>query len=218
MIYQTVETPFQYRYSCWFCGEPAARCFSFPQPDNIILNRVHPSLSLNGCDECCRLAYKCQAQSIWRVRQQVKQQLLQLYQKDLAIGINWTKEELANSGFEGGNFAGFQQSAWMMFEIAKARVNFSGWPLVVAGLELESLQWQAKEIFCFDGIEYPSTDDAAAHYAKAFDLHLTFFRQVLHRLGQDNFAQAVRFCRLLLGSTPDERKAALKQLSLNERG
>ncbi|GLX79852.1 hypothetical protein tinsulaeT_31920 [Thalassotalea insulae] len=218
MSYQAIETPFQFRYCCWFCGEPAASHLDFPQPGNIVLDCPHPPLSLNTCAECYHLAARCKVTSIWQVREQVKRLLFQRYQKDLAIGINWTEQELANSEFAGGNFAGFQRSAWMMFEIAKARVNFCGWALILGGINIEDLKCKESEPFQFDGIEFPSINDAVIHYAKTFDLDKAFFLQVTDILGQEKFSQAVRFCRLLVGSTPNERKAALKQLRSNLNG
>lgn len=210
--YQQVETPFKYRHCCWFCGEPTADSYAFPQYENIVVNCSHPPLTLPCCQECLKPASMSKQQTIWAVLTDVKKFLINNYQKDLAIGINWTKEELANSEFEQGNFAGFQRSAWLMYEIAKARVNFKSWPLVVAGINIEEWNDQASESFLFDGVSYPSIQLAIEHYAKAFDLHREFFESVLLKLGNHNFSQAVRFCRLLVGSTPQERNNALKFL------
>ncbi|MCO4799218.1 MAG: hypothetical protein KC484_08395 [Colwelliaceae bacterium] len=207
-----IETPFQYRNCCWFCQEPAAKYFSFPQVNNFIVNCIHPSLSLYCCNECYVPANKSKASSIWLVFKEVKSYLIKKYQKDLAIGVNWTQEELANSQFENGNFEGFQRSAWFMFEVAKKRVNFNGWPLVIDGLNIEELKWEVKESFIFDGIEYPSIDDAILHYAQAFFIPEDYFKEVVVNVGSTKFSYAVRFCRLLIGTTPNERKAALKNL------
>ncbi len=214
--YQNVEAPFNYRHICWFCGEPAGEHFSFPQADNWLINCQHPPLTLMSCAECLIPARRSKASSIWLVFDDVKRYLLKAYQKDLAIGVNWTPEELAGSEFEGGNFAGFQRSAWMMFEIAKTRVNFAGWPLIVAGICLDEFKYRDSEAFTFDGMTFPSIDDAIKHYAKVFSLNQEYVKQVLAHLGIDKFAQAVRFCRLLVGSTPDERKNALNKLLFHQ--
>lgn len=210
--YTLVETPFSYRNCCWFCQEPAAKVFNFPQENNNVVNCVHSPLSLNCCDECFVPAQKSKSTSIWSVFKDVKRFLIKHYQKDLAIGINWTQEELANSQFEEGNFEGFQRSAWFMYEVAKQRVNFKGWPLVVNGINIEELKWEEQKSFTFDGVEYPSTDDAISHYAQTFFIPVDYFKEVLVQVGLERFAYAVRFCRLLVGATPNERKAALNNL------
>lgn len=210
-MYAPVESPFEFRNCCWFCQEPAAKVYQFPQTDNHVIDCIHPPLSLLTCNECYIPATKSNGNSIWQVWQQVKSFLIKKYQKDLAIGLNWTKEELENSQFEGGNFEGFQRSAWFMFEVAQARVNFKGWPLIINGLNIDEMREQTQTDFIFDGLAYPSIDVAIVHYAQTFKLPLAYFRQVLAYLGPENFAKAVRFCRLLVGATPDERTSALNE-------
>ncbi|GAA6205776.1 hypothetical protein [Thalassotalea sp. SU-HH00458] len=214
--YSFIETPFSFRNCCWFCAEPAAKVLHFPQSNNYVFNCPHPPLSLRTCQECYLPANKSRANAIWFVFKEVKSFLIKQYQKDLAIGINWTQEELANSEFEGGNFAGFQRSAWFMYEVAKKRVNFQGWPLIVDGINIEELQYSEEKSFSFDNIEYPCIDDAINHYAQAFFIPVDFFKEVLVAVGLERFAYAVRFCRLLVGTTPNERKAALKNLIEDE--
>jgi len=205
-----IEVPFHYRHQCWFCAEPAARHFSFPHQQQLVFDCPHPKLTVPSCVECSNMALKAKVRNIWQVAQQVKKSLMSKYQKDLAIGLNWTREELANAGFEGGSFAGFQKSAWFMHEVAKERVNFSGWPLVLDGVELE--KDYASASFHFDGVCYPSIEDAIEHYSKNFSLDCLFFRQILARLGPEKFAQAVRYCRLYIGATPDEKSRALREI------
>ena len=223
------ETPFEKRHQCWFCGEPHSKQFIFPPLKNssefdeeahLVFNCSHARLSVPSCTECYRVALHCQVESIWQVNLQVKQFLIKQYRKDLAIGINWSPELLAESQFEEGNFAGFQQSAWFMYEVAKTRVNFQGWPLVINGIVIEPIH--SVDQFMFDGVLYPSIEEAITHYAKVFFLEKVFFKAVFHHLShrinhkfdennqqvQQQFSHAVRFCRLLVGSTPDERKRA----------
>lgn len=212
-ICQSIETPFEYRHVCWFCGEPSCSRFVFAVNGRAIIEPVHPSLSLNVCQECSLLANKSNAENIWQVRLDVKQGLMRKYHKHLAIGINWTQQELEQAEFEGGNFETFKRSAWMMYEIAKARVSFNSWPIEIAGIDIEERQYLLPEPFVFDGVEYPSLDDAICHYVKNFSLHKAYFMQVLSFVGKENFSKAVRFCRLQVGATPDERKHALLSLS-----
>ena len=222
------ETPFSKRRCCWFCGEPNNAQFIFPphsslssyQSDQyLLLACPHPVISVPSCNECHKLAKKSLASSIWSVKAEVKRQLLKLYAKDLAIGINWTEQELASSDFEQGNFSGFARSAWFMYEVAKGRVNYLSWPLVADGIELDQTMAGAEqvEVFNFDGVAYPSLEDAITHYAKVFFLDRDYFTSVVQHLGNDNinvktFAHAVRFCRLLVNASPNERQQAFKGL------
>ena len=205
-----IEVPFENRHQCWFCAEPADRLFKFPHQHHLVFDCQHATLVLPSCTECNSAAIKAKVRNIWQVKQQVKKFLVKKYKKDLAIGLNWTQEELANSGFEGGNFSGFQQSAWFMYEVAKNRVSFCGWPLVLDGIELAPDE--IDENFHFDGVCYPSIDDAIEHYSENFSLDMAFLRQVLAKLGTASFAKAVRTCRLYLGATPDEKSRVLRNL------
>jgi len=222
------ETPFNKRHCCWFCGEPNNTHFIFPSHSSLssyqgdkslLVTCPHPVISVPCCGECHKLAKKARVHTIWAVKDFVKKQLIRRYAKDLAIGINWTQQELANSEFEQGNFAGFAKSAWFIYEVAKERVNYLSWPLVANGIELNELELDEKvtEEFSFDGVIYPSLADAINHYAKTFLLDEHYVSEVLQHLGngdidQSSFARAVRFCRLLVNATPIERKVALKAL------
>ncbi|WP_440875336.1 hypothetical protein [Thalassotalea sp. PLHSN55] len=209
-----IEIPFDKRHHCWFCGEPSSTCFVFPNQVSNALGALHQQINVPSCVECHRWAVQAEAKSIFAVKHLVKQKLMYKYRKDLAIGLNWTKQELANSGFEGGNFASFQKSAWFMFEVAQGRVNYLGWPIVVNGVALE-LDEDATQ-FIFDGVTYPSIDDAIAHYCHVFYLDKKYFIKVLYLLGQGQFAKAVRFCRLLIDASANEKQQAFVEL-LNEQ-
>jgi hypothetical protein len=222
------ETPFNKRYCCWFCGEPNGAHFTFP-PQNtsspvhydeqLLITCPHPVISVPSCSECHKLAKNAFVNTIWAVKSFVKKKLIKRYAKDLAIGINWTEQELASSEFEDGNFAGFAKSAWFMYGVAKTRVNYVSWPLVINGIELDELLLDdvATAPFNFDGVVYPSLAEAISHYAKTFFLDEQYVATVLQHMSQgdaspQSFAQAVRFCRLLVNATPHERKVAFKEL------
>ena len=208
--YSLIETPFEYRRCCWFCGEPKQYMFGFPHNQYLVFQCTHSPLQVPACKECYAFASKAKVNNIWQVQVYVKQQLMKHYKKDLAIGLNWTEEELRNSGFEGGSFEGFQRSAWFMYEVAKNRVSYSGWPLYINGLPVEYME--EKRSFIFDGIRYPTIDDAIKHYAQTFDLSLLFFKKVLAELGDNKFGEAVRYARLFVGTTPQEQTIALNKL------
>jgi len=207
------ETPFEYRQCCWFCGEPKQYLFGFPHRNWLVFNCPHVPIKVPACKECYQFATQAKVDSIWQVHIVVKQKLIQHYNKDLAIGLNWTKEELEDSDFEGGNFAGFKKSAWFMYEVAKARVSYTPWLLIVNGETLYSNE--EKEPFYFDGMRYPTIDDAINHYVTIFALNGSFFKQILAQVGEANFSKAIRYARIYLGATPQEQRAALTMLSAN---
>jgi len=215
MAHTLVDIPFENRHQCWFCGEPSELTFGFPHQYFQVFDCSHPPLSVPSCRECTSLARKSEQHSIWAVANKVKRFLTQTYQKDLAIGINWTKEELANSEFETGNFVGFQKSAWLMYEIAKQRVNYQGWVLSLEGIELD-VDHVGTE-FLFDGVTYPSVDIAIEHFIETYDLSPWCFKKALSVVGFDKFGKAVKFCRLLIGSTPDEQRLALRYFTEDEK-
>lgn len=216
----TTETPFNKRRDCWFCGEPNQYVFSCINVNDseASANKDIAQLSLPSCKECYQVAQKSvttaklerRHYSIWTIKAAVKQYLLHHYHKDLAIGINWTKTELEESEFEQGDFSGFQKSAWFMFEVAKARVSYASWPLIIDGITI--LDEYQEQSFNFDDVVYPNMEQAMHHYANTFSLSLEYFRSVLTLLGNDNFAKAVRFCRLLVAANTAERQQALRQL------
>ena len=47
-----------------------------------------------------------------------------------------------------------------------------------------------------------------------FDLDFKFLKQVLAKIGIENFARAVRYCRLYVGATPNEKSRALAEINL----
>ena len=208
--YSEIDTPFEYRRCCWFCGEPKQYVFGFPHNQWIVFHCPHSPIQLPACKECYTFAGQAEVDNIWQVQVYVKQKLMKHYKKDLAIGLNWTEEELRNSGFEGGTFEGFQRSAWFMYEVARDRVNYQGWPLIVNALAVECAE--DKQSFLFDGMRYPTIDDAIKHYVQTFNLNHDFLQKVLAELGDNKFGEAVRYARLFVGTTPQEQRVAINKL------
>lgn len=223
----TTETPFNKRHKCWFCGEPNQYVFTYLNTfeshvsENTSITKPSSKFSLPSCKECYQIAKKSITKAkherlhhtIWTIKSEVKHYLVQHYRKDLAIGINWTKAELEESEFEQGNFAGFQRSAWFMFELARARVNYVSWPLIVDGITV--LDEYEEQSFNFDDVVYPTIEQAMQHYADILSISLDYFRSVLELLGDDHFAKVVRFCRLLVADNAYERQQALRQLRID---
>lgn len=220
------ESPFDKRHCCWFCGEPNSMGFTFPtyQKTSLIVSQTpssivcpHPKLSVPSCEECYKIANGADVNSIWAVNDYVKRALMKRYRKHLAIGINWTPEELANSEFQQGSFAGFARSAWFMYEIARDRVNYNSWSLIIDGVEL--YDDRQKDTFNFDGVIYACVEEAIAHYSKTFFIDTNYFTAVLSKISEGeitstNFAKTVRFCRLLVNSSALERNQAFEQLEV----
>lgn len=98
-----------------------------------------------------------------------------------------------------------------MFEVAQDRVNYLSWPLVVNGIALE-LEGESS-VFSFDGITYPSIEDAIKQFSDSFYLDQDYFKKVIFLLGEQRFAKAVRFCRLLVDASRLEKKQALAELA-----
>lgn len=211
-LYQPVETPFNFRHTCWFCGEPSYQWPNFPRRQ--VTNLSHPKLQIPACDECAPIVAKSKAAHIYLCREQVKKALRKAYQKHLAIGVQWTKDELENSGFEGKALEGFAESGWAMFEIARDRINYAGWPLAVAGVEiLESECCDVlSEPFSFDGVDYPSLNEAITQYALAFHFERRVLSEAVSIVGRQRFSQAVSFCRLLIGLNYASCRSALSKL------
>ena len=202
--FSAIEIPFNFRNTCWFCGEPSDKKIKFPHYDYEINILSHQPLSLPSCKECASIVKRSAFPSIYSYRDAIKQALATKHQKTLSIGSNWTKKELEESELEGSAFEGFKRSAWPMFEMMQARINYQGWPLVIdnALLEIES----DNESFEFDGVIYVSLDDAVVHAVKTFFLDEALFTRVLSVLGKNKFSQAIRLCRLYPNLTAKERE------------
>ncbi len=192
--YPLMEIPFAHRYQCWFCGEPKDREISFPKEKSSNTLLTHPPLSIPCCNECATLIKRCAFESIFVYRYAVKKELAKKHQKTLSIGSRWTEVELQESQLEGSAFEGFKRSAWFMFKLQQARINFMGWPIYIDGksLEVEDTQYG----FAFDGTIYADLDGAINHVIDAFYLDELLFTRVLALLGKDKFAYAIRLCRL----------------------
>ncbi|WP_394176022.1 hypothetical protein [Thalassotalea litorea] len=205
-----LEVPFEYRHCCWFCKEPAARMFNYPTDQIPNTNDTAKGMAIPACHECAAIANKHKKLEVSQLREKVNAGLRKLYRKDLAIGVNWTKEELENSGFEGGNFEGFARSAWFMYEIARDRVNFKGWPLQLHGLKLHEEQQSS---FHFDGTDFNDVEQAIAFYAQTYRLDPGFLNEAVYRLSPDRFADALRLARICQDFSALEREEALNRLT-----
>lgn len=212
--YVQIDIPFNARYTCLFCGEPSNDVVNIPFSVDDIHSAPHEPLSVPVCTECMAVVKKARCQSIYQYRNTVKAALTRKYQKALSIGSNWTEQELKDSEFEGAAFEGFKRSAWMMYTIAKERINFAGWALSLDGIPLAADDDAGG--FTFDGTEFVSIEHAIEHYIKTFHLDAGLLPELVKLLGQDKFGYAVRVSRLYLNITPAERTQIITDIVENQ--
>lgn len=202
-----IDIPFDKRHLCWFCGEPSNTLFEYPAT----AQTPHPSLALPCCTECVKLAKQHPLTSIWDCQIAVKDALMAIYAKHLAIGINWTEAELAESEFSCKVFAGFKKSAWLMYQIARDRINFPGWPLVLDGVELECQQGRTQ--FEFDGVTYSSLPAAIHYYSKQYCLDAAFLAALVRLVGRQRFNYALRLARIHIASAAEMKRQILTDIA-----
>ncbi|MCT7940249.1 hypothetical protein [Shewanella holmiensis] len=206
-----VDIPFEKRHTCWFCDEPCNAELAYWR----MAHTPHPSLTVPTCNECLLLAKKQLLTSIWECREAVKDQLMQRYSQDLAIGINWTEQELEESEFECKIFGGFKKSAWMMYQIAQKRINAPGWVLSIDGEQFDEDPLFAGSNtlgFEFDGLQFNNLTQAIKHYSAVLALDQAFLQQLVTLLGKDKFAHAVKLARLNIGITKSMQQKILNEL------
>ncbi|WP_354622735.1 hypothetical protein [Psychromonas sp. MME2] len=208
--YPPVEVPFNHRHCCWFCGEPNDTWVDFPRYASEEGLLTHTPLSLPSCKECDTIVKRSAFTSLYAYRDAIKKALAVKHQKILAIGSNWTEQELRDSEFEGAAFAGFKRSAWFMFELMQGRINYPGWPLRVNNETL--VIEEENDSFVFDGVTYVNLDSAVTHAVKTFYLDEQLFTRVLSVIGKDKFAQAIRLCRLYPMLTSKNRESVFVQI------
>jgi hypothetical protein len=206
-----VDIPFEKRHTCWFCDEPCNAELAYWR----MAHTPHPSLTVPACNECLLLAKKQLLTSIWECREAVKDQLMQRYSQDLAIGINWTEQELEESEFECKIFGGFKKSAWMMYQIAQKRINARGWVLSIDGEQFDEDPLFAGSNtlgFEFDGLQFNNLTQAIKHYSAVLALDQAFLQQLVTLLGKDQFAHAIKLARLNIGITKSMQQKILNEL------
>lgn len=203
-----VDIPFEHRYTCWFCSEPSKDTFSYPK----LTHTPHPPLSVPACAECLKLAKQNKLTSIWDCRLAVKDALLKRYAKHLAIGINWTEEELQKSEFDDACkiFGGFKKNAWFMYQVAQQRVNAKGWSLQLDGVTLDEARYQID--FSFDGVNFASVHQAIAHYSDVLALDKAFIIKVIEIVGRDRFGYAIRLGKIHIASPERVKKELIRDL------
>lgn len=144
----------------------------------------------------------------------VKDELMRIYAKHLAIGVNWTEQELIDSEFSCKVFEGFKKSAWMMYLIARDRVNATGWPLSLNGVEIDQDSFVVG--FEFDGVKYTSLAKAVTHYSQTLGLDRHFFEAILSQVGRQRFGYAVRISRINIASPKRVKQEVVKDIAFEQ--
>ncbi len=212
--YNTIDVPFHFRHTCWFCGEPSSTHLDFPHSRNIASNLSHPLLSLPACRECCSLSYPRHVRSIWSLRAHLKQALLTKYTKHIAIGENWTEQELIESEFSGAILGGFGKSAWQMYQIAKQRIAFNGWALSIDDQSLEIIDDTAN--FEFDGTQYLSITACIDFYVEGVGVDKELLTQLVEILTPNRFGYALQIAKLNKRLSHTKRRQIIEEITLQE--
>ncbi len=201
-----LDIPFDYRFTCWFCGEGSHKTIVA----TITTHQQYYSVNMPICDEC--KSYKCHidVQSLVKLRELIKESMVKQSAKALSIGANWTEKELQESDLNGSAFDGFKKSGWSMYLIAKARVNYSGWALSINGIPIEGNL--IDEEFEFDGLSFTSFVSMLDYLSNAFSLNKEFLKRVLAIYGNNRAIEAVKFCRLIPHYSRSEREKAVNDL------
>ncbi|MEZ9526020.1 hypothetical protein [Enterovibrio norvegicus] len=207
-----IDIPFNFRHTCWFCGEPASRELNFPRRAN--KNVEHALLAIPACKECEAISHPRDIKSIWQLRAHIKQKLMTKYTKHLAVGENWTKEELEDSEFSGSILGGFGESAWQMYEIAKQRIAYEGWPLIVDGLPFYAIDDTSS--FEFDGMHYASLAACVEFFVNASDVDRDLLTQVVDIVTPARFGYALKIAKLNKRISPARRTQIIDDIAVQE--
>ncbi|WP_417762815.1 hypothetical protein [Shewanella sp.] len=200
-----IDIPFEHRHICWFCGEPCNQQLEYP-----FAVAEYRTIDIPSCKECRLLARQQLLTSYAECRVAVKDALMKRYAKHLAIGLNWTKEELEEADFTCRTLQSFQQSAWFMYEVARDRINFAGWPISVNGVP-QPISINDTE-FQFDGVQYSSVFAAIEHYCRQLALDKDFLSGVVAVVGKARFGYAVRLARIHIVSNAKVKRTVIQEL------
>lgn len=192
--YTYIDIPFNFRHTCWFCGEPAAKAFDLPRNPKNIHFLAHAPMSIPACDECAAVRVASDVSSIWAVRDYVKRSLMDKYSDHLAIGQNWTEQELQESEFSGALLGGFGESAWKMYEIARDRLSYQGWKVAIDSIPVEGEDETYG--FEFDGVRYMSLNTCIDHLIKSLRLDKELLPSLVDLLGPEKIDYAVKIAKL----------------------
>ncbi|RJX73689.1 hypothetical protein DZ860_05515 [Vibrio sinensis] len=210
--YTPIDIPFNFRHTCWFCGEPSSKSLDFPRKPSRYLQ--HALLSIPACSECHVVNYPNGLNSIWALRAHIKQAIISRYTKHLAIGENWTEQELIDSQFSGAILGGFGKSAWHMYNIAKQRVAFEGWLISVDDIPLDIIDDTSG--FEFNGTRYSSLSSCIDFYVDATDVDKELLTQIIDIVSPNRFEYALKIARLNKRISNHQREQIIEEIHTQE--
>lgn len=201
-----IDIPFDCRFTCWFCGEGSHKTIV----TTLSTHQHNYSVNMPICDEC--KSYKCHndVNSLVKLEKLIKEKIVIRSAKALSIGANWTEKELQESDLNGGAFDGFKKSGWLMYLIAKDRVNYTGWELSIDGIPIENISIDEK--LEFDGLTFTSFISMLDYLSISFSLNREFLQKVLTIYGNHRAIEAVKFCRLVPNDSKSHRDKAVNDL------
>ncbi|ELR8729663.1 hypothetical protein OC523_021435 [Vibrio vulnificus] len=203
-----------YRYICWFCGEPSIDYVDVPKSAKSITRLEHSPIAVPACDECCKVNYPNDVHSAWALRGQIKHFLITKHAKQLGIGENWTEQELKETEFSGSILGGFGRSAWEMYLITKSRVSFKGWEISVDEVPLNG--YNETSGFSFNGVRYLSLNTCIDYYVKATSIDRDLLIGLVDIVTTERFGYALRIAQLNKGISSQERAEILDEISTQE--
>ncbi|MDR9831697.1 hypothetical protein RCJ22_39590 [Vibrio sp. FNV 38] len=189
-----IDVPFHLRHTCWFCGEPSADQVCLPKTAQSLKLLEHEALAIPACDECAKFGFPGSVRSIYELRDCIKHSLIDKYAKHLGIGENWTQQELQNSEFTGAILEGFGRSAWEMYQIARERVDYVGWAVVVN--EMPILAYDDTSGFTFNKTRFPSLSACIHFYTKAAGVDKELLTELVRLVTPSRFAYALQIAKL----------------------
>ncbi|KII75638.1 hypothetical protein [Vibrio renipiscarius] len=207
-----IDIPFNFRHTCWFCGEPSSKSLHFPRQAS--KTSQHTALTLPACRECDAIKYPSKVNSIWVLRAYLKQALITKYTKHLAIGENWTEQELLESGFSGALLGGFGDSAWQMYEIAKQRIAFEGWPLSIDDLPFYTIDDTSG--FEYNETRFSSLSTCIDFFVAATGVDHDLLTQLIDIVTPNRFDYALKIAKLNKRVSPTRRNQIIEEITAQE--
>ena len=124
------------------------------------------------------------------------------------------EQELIDSDFSGSTLGGFGRSAWNMYQIAKQRIDYKGWPLSVDDIVIEA--YDETSGFEFDGTRYASINSCIDYFTKAAGVDKELLSQLVDIVSTDRFSYALRIAKLNKNVSNTKRSEIIEEVLQQE--